>query len=108
MATTLKFVYAIILFISLFLVLQNTEFEGKLFYTFKIYSFITLLFVRSILYCFINIIVLYFFIDYYFIECQRDLDCPQLNSEIFAFKCIEKLCKLEFIYQQAPFLLGQV
>ncbi|AES95489.1 Nodule Cysteine-Rich (NCR) secreted peptide [Medicago truncatula] len=73
MTKTLGIVYAIILFISLFLVLQNTEFE-----------------------------------DYYYIECQRDFDCPQLNSEIFAFKCIEKLCKLEFIYQQAPFLLGQV
>lgn len=108
MTKTLGIVYTMILFISLFLVLQNTEFEGKLFYTFKIYSFITLLFVCSILYCFINIIVLSLFIDYYYIECQRDLDCPHLNSEVFAFKCIEKLCKLEFIYQQTPFLMGQV
>jgi len=107
MTKTLSIVYAVILFISLFLVVQNAEieFEGKLlFYTLKIYSFVTLLFVGSIWYCFINIILLSFFIDYY-IECQRDADCPQLSSAIFAYKCILNQCKFEFIYQQAPFLL---
>ncbi|AES95490.1 putative Late nodulin [Medicago truncatula] len=37
------------------------------------------------------------------IECMFSIDCPQIKSNIFRFKCIEDRCKIEFIYQRKKY-----
>jgi len=97
MATTLKFAYAIILSISLFLLATNAV--GK--------QFLCLSNFLVLLCCSHTIFILFYWIFYFFsseiIECEVDADCPKSQVNSFVIKCIKNLClysKIHILYDQ--------
>jgi len=91
MIETLKFFYAMILFLYLFLITTDVGGCKPCFHPFRI-SFFASQFLHNFLSCFSNIILLYFFTVAYY-GCETDADCPRSMNKDFYLKCIDKKCE---------------
>ncbi|KEH40458.1 Nodule Cysteine-Rich (NCR) secreted peptide [Medicago truncatula] len=95
MAEIVKYIYVIIIFLSLFLVATNIE--GKLFYRFQISFFY---FGHNILLYFCYLILFSFFITTAFFRCKNDFDCVHKRCRgPMRAKCISKaICKCRLAF----------
>jgi hypothetical protein len=97
MFKTLKFVYAVILFFSVFLVAMNVG--GNLFFIF--FKFLYLVCCSHIIFLsyFTNIVLLPCFVAE-IIQCVTDADCPVIDFR--KYKCIDNKCRKICVNKRHP------
>lgn len=90
MAKIIKFVYSMIIYLSLFLVTMKVG-SGEPFFLFRIHSLF-----RSLHTVFYHLIITSYYSFFCFIIediCEADEDCPQSDNVFYVIKCIGNKCE---------------
>lgn len=95
MAKTLRFFYAMLLFLSRLLIVKEVSGNSKLyFHCFKfpcfLYSSYTILYLLLVTWIF----SLFFFVAESLPECSTDVDCKQVSSKFYRRICHNNRCKI--------------